>query len=209
MISNQKYNLIYFCAIAFLIFSCKQVQNIYGLETSGCKIEKEIDGETHYYSISCEEWSAEIDYGFGVYSNNETYTPEDYLLNEKWKILAIPKISFASTAKVNVEKIVDSINVISVDDSLNAKLRYLGQDFDYKISIPPGIVNFVEEKDVLGSITSRLIYDKESMRVFKYFLINNDNVSNGSPEAIAINLKSTRILEIEEIQILLSNVSLP
>lgn len=209
MNSILQYNLTVFFLIMLLAISCQELQDVYGFETNNCKIENEIDGETHFYELSCEEWDAEIDYGFGVYSQNETYTSEDYLINEKWKIFAIPKMNFEDSTKVDIDKIIDSIKVLSIDESLNAKLRYLGQDFDYKISIPPDIENFVEEKKVQEGITKRLIYDKESMKTFKYFLINNNNVSNGSPEAIVINLKSDRSLNMVEVRNILSNVSLP
>ncbi len=209
MDSIKKYRLIIFLAIGFLMMCRQKAQNIYGLETSNCKIEKEIDGETHFYELSCDEWDVEIDYGYGVYSQNNTYTSEDYLDKEKWKMLVIPKLKFEGTTKVDMHKIMDSIEILSIDEFLNAKLRYAGRDFDYKISIPSDIANFVEEREVKGNVTKRLIYEKERMQTFKYFVVNNNNVNNGSPEAIAISLKSSRILDIEEVRNILSTVKLP
>ncbi|MEM9681180.1 MAG: hypothetical protein AAF901_12730 [Bacteroidota bacterium] len=210
MKSNRKYRFIGVIILILLAVGCREDYNsIYGFDTNDCKLKKEINNETHFIYFSCSSWDVQIDYGFGVYSPLETHSSEDYLRKEKWKLNAIPELSFDQQQGVQINEIMDSIQALSIDDSLNAKLSYLGENFNFKITIPNEIVNLVELREKNGNISSRLIYDKSTMKSFQYYLINDDNIQNGAPEAISINLKSKQVLSLEEVSDLFANVRLP
>lgn len=193
----------------FFTYSCKQYQSIYGFDTSNCRVESEIDGETHFIQLSCDKWDVQIDYGFGVYSYHESNSPEDYLRNEKWKLFAIPELKMNRDDDVNLYAIVDSVEVLSVDDSLNAKLRYLDQFYEYKIAIPEELAGLTEIVELDENITKKLIYDKKTMKAFQYYLINNVNIQNGAPEAISVYLKPHEPMSIKEVTNLFESVKLP
>jgi hypothetical protein len=102
------HKLIAIATVLFFTHSCKKHQSIYGFDISNCRVESEIDGETHFIQLSCDKWDVQIDYGFGVYSYHESNSPEDYLRNEKWKLFAIPELKMDRDDDVNLYAIVDS-----------------------------------------------------------------------------------------------------
>jgi len=203
------YKIITIATVLFFTYSCKQYQSIYGFDTSNCRVESEIDGETHFVQLSCDKWDVQIDYGFGVYSYLESNSPEDYLRNEKWKLFAIPELKMDLDDDVNLYAKVDSVEVLFVDDSLNAKLRYLDQVYEHKIVIPEELADLTEVVESDENITKKLIYDKKTMETFQYYLINNANIQNGAPEAISVYLKSHESMSIKEATNLFESVKFP
>lgn len=211
MIINQLYKLIILLAAGTMfVHSCKESINIYGFQTDSCSLKREISAETHFLLLSCDKWDVQIDYGFGVYSPYVSHSAEDYLKSERWKVFAIPKLLMDSTKKMNVDAITDSIKVLSVDDSLNAKLQYLDQVYEHKIYIPEEISDMIEIITSDGNISKRLIYNKTTMMTFRYFLINNDNFqSDGFPESISVYLKAHEPMSIEEVNKIFENIKFP
>jgi hypothetical protein len=211
MSTNQLYKLtILLATFPVFIHGCKKSISIYGFQANCCSVKKEINAETHFVFLSCDKWDVQIDYGFGVYSPYSSHSTEDYLKSEKWKFFAIQKLLIDSTSKVNIDSIIKSIKVLSIDDSLNAKLQYLDQVYEHRIVIPEEISDLKEIKMSNGSISKRLIYNKKTMKTFRYFLMNNDNIrSDGLPESISVYLKSYETLGLDEATKLFEHVEFP
>ncbi len=210
----MKINVLYRSIIIFAIFlcilSCKEHQSIYGFDTKNCRVKMDVNGNTHFIQLSCAKWDdVQIDYGFGVYSYSKSYSPEDYLKYEKWKLFAIPFLNRKAEEKVNLNELLDSIKVLSIDDSLNAKLSYLGHSYEHKIIIPEELADLAEIEETKGAISKRLIYSKTTMKTFQYYLVNNANVQHGFPETISVYLRAKEPVSLEEITQFLKNIKLP
>lgn len=207
---NLLYKPITIATVLFFTCGCKKkYQSIYGFDTTNCQVEIDINGETRFVQLSCDKWDVQIDYGFGVYSYHASNSREDYLRSEKWKLALIPELRRDCDDDVNLYEKVDSVEVLSVDDSLNVKLRYLGHIYEYKIVIPEGLADLTEVVELDGSVTKKFIYNKKTMKIFHYYLINNANVQNGTPETISVYLKSHEPMSIKEAINLFESIRFP
>ena len=201
--------LVVLAALLILDYSCKESKSIYGFQANCCKVKREIIAETHFIQLSCDKWDVQIDYGFGVYSPYISHSSEDYLKSEKWKMFAIPKLKIDNESEVDPFAIIDSILVLSIDDSFNAKLRYLDQVYDYRIFIPKKIANLIEVNVSDGYVSKKLVYDKTTMRTFQYYLINNSIMRDGFPESISVYLRSDKPMSLVEATKIFENIKFP
>jgi hypothetical protein len=203
------YKITMLITAIFLTYSCKRHSSVYGFDTTCCKLVKDINAETRFAQLSCDNWDVQIDYGFGVYSYLTSHSAEDYVKKEKWKFNAMPNLSRYGLNIFNLKTVVDSIKILSIDSSLKAILSYKDQIYEHEITIPEELIDLVEIKESKGHLLKHLIYNEKTMKSFRFFLVDNSNVSLGTPKAIKVSLESHQPMSLQQATKLFNNVSFP
>lgn len=178
---------------------------------SNCYWEKVANFDSEFGEIKCENLLLSYDYGYCIYSNHATYSPQDYLNQNKWLIEAIPKI-LPKNKEVSMDTIFNEIKVLSLDeDQLTAKFEYKGKVYEHNIEIPIYLKNLVEKKDTTEGVITRIIYNKERPKEIDCYKINTlkYNKNNSCTENLIIRIKSEKPLDTLNAFNLLNNIDFP